>query len=103
MTHEEAMKKRWFQCWYYPVGPRNWYYPAGPCKFLSERHRLEALENKKLWYKKWGKDILKEAKQYIQAYEKLSKKDREVLGVNEFTYDEAIDIIKESKGKRNGT
>ena len=88
MTHEEAMKKRWFQCWHYPAGPK---------KYLNEQHRLIKLENQKKWFDKWGNDILKEAKEYVTAYKKLSKKEREILDVCPFTYDHALEIIKEAK------
>lgn len=90
MNHEEAMKRRWFQCWDYPASPK---------KYLSEQHRLQKIENQKKWYKKWGKDILKEAKEYVKTFEKLSEKEREILKACSFTYEHALEIIEEAKGE----
>jgi hypothetical protein len=92
MRHEEAMKKRWAGCWYYPAAPK---------KHLSESHYQQTQKNRQDWYAKWKKDILKEAKQYVKAYDKLSEKERNILEIGEFTYDEALEIIEEAKGKKN--
>jgi len=92
MNHEEAMKSRRFQCWSYP---------AGPAKYVSEARHKQNQKNRQEWYDKWDKEVLKEAKQYVEAYEKLSKKDREILEVGSITYDWALEIIEEAKEKKN--
>jgi hypothetical protein len=92
MNHSEAMKRRWTRCWYYPAAPK---------KHLSESHYQQTQKNRQEWYAKWDKEILKEAKQYVKAYEKLSKKDREILEVGSINYNWALEIIGEAKEKKN--
>jgi hypothetical protein len=79
MTHVEAMKSRWFQCWHYPCSHRK-----------AAHFQVDRLE----WEKRWAKDIRKEAKAYLKAYKKLTPTQRKIFNIGNVLVIQAQEILE---------